>query len=68
MTNRDKYEPSMEEIEAAAQGMFRFWLDDLPPNGITEDTYEEWGDKDYFRRCAKAALIAAHKARQEVEG
>jgi hypothetical protein len=48
---------SDERVERAAQALFHYWMDDSC-NHFPSYTYEEWGDKDYFRRCTRAALEA----------
>jgi hypothetical protein len=65
-------------IDEVAEAIYQWWMDDMPPHGKTEIPYEEWGDKDYFRRCAKAAIEAyemrlrsaeiIHSAYEEIKG
>jgi hypothetical protein len=47
-----------EQVEVAAIAVFGQWW-----RNVSDDkpvyAYEEWGDKDYFRRCARAAIEAA---------
>lgn len=53
--------PTQERIERVAKAVYQYWMDEMPPHGIVETPYDEWGDKDYFRRCAKAALTALRR-------
>lgn len=47
-----------EIVERAAKALYKHWMDDLPPHSQIVPPYEEWCDKDYFRRCAKGAILA----------